>query len=242
MLAGRVRAGRQRHRGLAHDEGAAGGDIDIHAAVFPFDDIDVGELGKLTHECRLLVLQMQARAVVVGRAERPVERGDAIGERVDLIDGRDDLAIGVGARLRQPIRRLAKGCRERLSLLEHVAPRHRRRRIVGETREAVEELGEPCVDRAAGAAERRLHVAERAGERRFAMRAADLALQPAFEQAIALRADAEHLDAAAGAARRLRRHGAEIDDAPRVARRVDVGDVLAGDVEPVALRLERAGG
>ena len=155
---------------------------------------------------------------------------------------RDDAPIGVYAGLDEATRGLAERRRKRLCLLQHVAPRDRRRRIVGEPREAVEELVEARIDRASRGAERRFDVGERFGERRFALRAADLALEPAFEEPIALRPQPEDLDATSRAPHGFGRHRAEIDDAARVARRVDVGDVLSGDVEAVALRLECAGG
>ena len=126
-------------------------------------------------------------------------------------------------------------------LRQHVGARGARRRRLRERAEAVEELVQPRVQRGVGRSEARLDDAERFGQRRLAVLRRVLLEQAAIEEAIAEAAHAEHLDAVAGVqALARRRHRAEVDDAARVAGRVDVGDVLAGRVEAVALRVERA--
>ena len=243
---GRPAARRLRHRlepvGLvADDERAAAADGEVHAAVRPLDDVHVHEVVEIAQQGGHLILQRQTCLGTRG-AHRVVERRNLIHQRVDLLDGAAHAGVGLALRVGQPPGHLVERLRELGGGVEHVGARHRGRRGVGEARERPEHLGEPPVDRLAGGADARLDDLQDFGELLRAALGGHFLEDAALEQAIANGADARHFDAVAGAQRALRLDGGEVDGAPGVAGGVDVGDVVAGDLEAELLRREGAGG
>ena len=237
---GRLVLDRHRVGDVGNHQRLAAAERDLHGAVRVIDRLDVEVRRQLADDLVLLVAQRH-RAGGVGVGDAVVERRQPVGERVDLVDGCADAAIGVELRLLEAAVGRADLTGQQLAPCQHVGARGARRRRLRERAEAVEELVQPRVQRRVGRSEARLDDAERFGERRLAVLRRILLEQPAIEEAVAEAAHAEHFDAVAGVqALARRRHRAEVDDAARVAGRVHVGDVLAGRVEAVALRVERA--
>ena len=173
-------------------------------------------------------------------AERRVDLGNPLDETVDFIDARAHARIGIAARKRQPIHHVVERGGELAALQDRLLPLDSRRRIRRQPSERVEQIVHRPVDRFSRLANCRLDDREHAGNGRLTLLGWPLLLEPLFEPHVACGMQSFDLDAAAGTPAIHAGHRGQQRLPARVARSIDVGNVLARDVEPEPLRIECA--
>ena len=217
----------------------AGAEGDVHAAVLPLHHGDVDQLRQLVDGFVLLILQtLRVGAGAVGLGDRHVQLRNLRRQAVGLVDRSDDAGVRAALSAIEAARHVVERRRERLTLDDHLLPRGRGRRILRECRERVEERRQLRVDRFARLAERGLDDGELIGDRGRAALRRELLAVPAFEQHVVNGANAFDFDAIAGAEALVRGHLSEVDLTAGIACGIDVGHILANDVETGALGLQ----
>ena len=215
----------------------------VHAAVLTLHHGDIDQLGQLVDGFVLLILQtLCVGAGAVGLGDRHVQLRNLRLQAIGLVHGSDDAGVRAALSRVEAARHVVEGRRERLTLDDDLLPRGRRRRILRQSRERVEERRQLRVDRLARLAERGLDDGELIGDRGGAALRRELLTVSPFEQHVSNSPNAFDLDAIAGAEALVRRHLGEIHFTARISGGIDVGHVLANDIETGALCLQGACG